>query len=162
MNPSQEGFFFQINICKFDLLKYFEIMMYITRRERFNAAHRLFREEWDDDRNMEVFGKCSNPNWHGHNYTLFVTVKGEVSAENGFVVNLKDLSSIIRSRVIDKVDHKNLNVEVDFIRDKLISTENVAAAIWNELEVPVRSIGAELHCIKLVETENNYVEYYGN
>ncbi|MBN1340926.1 MAG: 6-carboxytetrahydropterin synthase [Bacteroidales bacterium] len=137
-------------------------MMYITRRERFNAAHRLFREEWDDDRNMEVFGKCSNPNWHGHNYTLFVTVKGEVSAENGFVVNLKDLSSIIRSRVIDKVDHKNLNVEVDFIRDKLISTENVAAAIWNELEVPVRSIGAELHCIKLVETENNYVEYYGN
>lgn len=136
--------------------------MHITRRERFNAAHRLFREEWDDRKNLEVFGKCSNPNWHGHNYTLFVTVRGNVSAENGFVVNLKDLSALIRTKIIDKVDHKNMNLEVDFIKNRIVSTENVAIAIWEELEAPVRELGAELHCVKLVETENNYVEYYGN
>lgn len=136
--------------------------MHITRRERFNAAHRLFREEWTDEKNLEVFGKCSNPKWHGHNYTLFVTVKGNIHPETGFVVNLKDLSRLIRSRIIDKVDHKNLNLEVDFMEGKLVSTENMAAAIWKELEEPVRELGAELHCIRLVETENNYVEYYGN
>ena len=136
--------------------------MHITRRERLNAAHRLFREEWTDEKNLEVFGKCSNPKWHGHNYTLFVTVKGNIHPETGFVVNLKDLSRLIRSRIIDKVDHKNLNLEVDFMEGKLDSTENMAAAIWKELEEPVRELGAELHCIRLVETENNYVEYYGN
>ena len=109
-----------------------------------------------------MFGKCSNPKWHGHNYTLFVTVKGNIHPETGFVVNLKDLSRLIRSRIIDKVDHKNLNLEVDFMEGKLVSTENMAAAIWKELEEPVRELGAELHCIRLVETENNYVEYYGN
>jgi 6-pyruvoyltetrahydropterin/6-carboxytetrahydropterin synthase len=87
-------------------------MMFITRRERFNAAHRLFREDWPDEKNLEVFGKCSNPNWHGHNYILYVTVKGNVSKETGFVVNLKQLSKIIKTRVIDKIDHKNLNIEV--------------------------------------------------
>ena len=137
-------------------------MMHITRRERFNAAHRLFRPDWDDEKNLEVFGKCSNPNWHGHNYTLFVTVKGNVNPETGFVVNLKRLSEIIKSRVIEKIDHKNLNVEVDFMKDKIVSTENIAIAIWDEIYEPVKNIGAELHCIKLVETENNYVEYYGN
>ncbi|MBN2174955.1 MAG: 6-carboxytetrahydropterin synthase [Bacteroidales bacterium] len=137
-------------------------MMFITRRERFNAAHRLFKEGWTDEKNLEVFGKCSNPNWHGHNYTLFVTVKGEVSKETGFIVNLKDLSRVIKTRIIEKVDHKNLNLEVDFMKGKIISTENVAIAFWEELEEDIKSIGAELHCIKLVETENNYVEYYGN
>lgn len=136
--------------------------MYITRRERFNAAHRLFRKDWTDEKNAEVFGKCSNPNWHGHNYTLYVTVKGNVKPETGFVVNLKDLSTLIRTKLIDKVDHKNLNVEVDFMKDKIVSTENIAIAFWQELENEVRQIGAELHCIKLVETENNYVEYFGN
>lgn len=136
--------------------------MHITRRERFNAAHRLYRKDWSDEKNAEVFGKCSNPNWHGHNYILFVTVKGKVQPETGFVINLKDLSRIIRERVIEKVDHKNLNLEVDFMEGMIISTENIAIGIWNQLERPVRSLGAELHCVKIVETENNFVEYYGN
>jgi 6-pyruvoyltetrahydropterin/6-carboxytetrahydropterin synthase len=136
--------------------------MFITRRERFNAAHRMFREDWTDEKNLEVFGKCSNPNWHGHNYTLYITVKGDISPETGFVVNLKDLSKLIKTRVIDKVDHKNLNLEVDFMKGMIVSSENVAVAIWNQLEEEVRAIGAELHSVKLVETENNFVEYFGN
>lgn len=136
--------------------------MHITRRERFNAAHRLFRPDWDDEKNLEVFGKCSNPNWHGHNYTLFVTVKGRIDPETGFVINLKHLSHIIKTYIIDKLDHKNLNLEVDFMRNKIVSTENIAVAIWNELDQPVKEIGGKLHCVKLVETENNYVEFFGN
>lgn len=137
-------------------------MMFITRRERFNAAHRLYREDWSDEKNLKVFGKCSNPNWHGHNYIMYITVKGEVSKETGFVVNLKDLSKIIKTRIIDKIDHKNLNLEVDFMRNRIVSTENIAIAIWEELEENINQIGAKLHCIKIVETENNFVEYYGN
>ncbi len=136
-------------------------MIYLTRRERFNAAHRLFRAEWPDDKNMEVFGKCSNPNWHGHNYILFVTVKGEINPDTGFVVNLKSLSALINKEVIDKVDHKNLNLEVDFMKGKMVSAENIAVAIWLELEKPIKELGADLHCIKIVETENNFVEYFG-
>lgn len=136
--------------------------MHIIRRERFNAAHRLYREDWSDEKNSEVFGKCSNPNWHGHNYILFVTVSGNVKRETGFVVNLKDLSRVIREEVIQKVDHKNLNLEVDFMKGKIMSTENIAIGIWDQLAAPIRSLGAELHCVKLVETENNFVEYYGN
>lgn len=135
--------------------------MNITRRERFNAAHRLFRPEWSDEKNLEVFGKCSNPNWHGHNYELYVTVKGNVSNETGFVLNLKDLSRILKTRIIDKVDHKNLNIEVDFLQGKIVSTENIAIAIWDQLEGEIRQFGAELFCVKLLETENNYVEYFG-
>ena len=136
-------------------------MIYLTRRERFNAAHRLFRVEWPDDKNMEVFGKCSNPNWHGHNYILFVTVKGEINPETGFVVNLKSLSALINKEVIDKVDHKNLNIEVGFMKGKMVSAENIAVAIWQVLEKPIKELGAYLHCIKIVETENNFVEYFG-
>jgi 6-pyruvoyltetrahydropterin/6-carboxytetrahydropterin synthase len=134
---------------------------YVTRRERFSAAHRLFRKEWDDDKNYSVFGPCSNPNWHGHNYELFVTVKGEVDEQTGFVINIKQLSSIIKERVIDKLDHKNMNTEVDFMKGKLASTENLAIAIWDELEQPIYSLGIELYRIKITETENNYVEYFG-
>lgn len=136
-------------------------MILVTRRERFNAAHRLFRPEYSDSRNLEVFGKCSNPNWHGHNYTLFVTVKGEVNPETGFLVNLKDLSELINRLVIDKLDHRNINIEVDFMKDKLASTENLAIGIWNELEKPVNALGAELYKVMLYETENNFVEYMG-
>lgn len=136
-------------------------MIYLTRRERFNAAHRLFKEEWDNDKNMEVFGKCSNPNWHGHNYELFVTVKGEINKETGFVINLKLLGKIIKQEVIEKVDHKNLNIEVDFLKEKNPTTENLCIEIWNTLEPFIKKLGAELHCIKVVETENNYIEYYG-
>ncbi len=137
-------------------------MIYLTRRERFSSAHRLFKEEWDDAKNEEVFGKCSNPNWHGHEYVLFVTVKGEVDSETGYVINLKELSSIIKEFVIDKLDHKNINVEVDFMKKKMASTENLAIAIWKQLERPVNDAGAQLHCVKIVETENNSVEYFGD
>ena len=136
-------------------------MIYITRRERFNAAHRLYREEFTDEQNLEVFGKCSNPKWHGHNYELFVTVKGDIDEKTGFLVNLKKLSKIIRKQVIEKLDHKNINLEVDFMQGKLASTENLAVGIWDELEAPIKEINADLHCIKVVESENNYVEYYG-
>ncbi|KJS05158.1 MAG: 6-pyruvoyl tetrahydrobiopterin synthase [Flavobacteriales bacterium BRH_c54] len=136
-------------------------MIYLTRRERFNAAHRLFIEEWDDAKNFEVFGKCSNPNWHGHNYELFVTVKGNLNPKTGFVVNLKVLSKIIREHVIDKVDHKNLNLDVPFMQGKITSTENVAITFWEILEPFVNELNCELHCIKVAETENNYIEYYG-
>ncbi|MBN1339452.1 MAG: 6-carboxytetrahydropterin synthase [Bacteroidales bacterium] len=136
-------------------------MITITRRERFNAAHRLFRPEWTDEKNLEVFGKCSNPNWHGHNYTLYVTVKGDVNPETGFIINLRDLSRIVNEKVIDKLDHKNINMEVDFMKGRLVSTENIAVAIWEQIEPEIKALNAELFCIKLVETENNYVEYYG-
>jgi 6-pyruvoyltetrahydropterin/6-carboxytetrahydropterin synthase len=137
-------------------------MIFITRRERFNAAHRLFRPDFSDEKNLETFGKCSNPNWHGHNYEVFVTVKGDVNRETGFLLNLKLLSSIIRREVIDKVDHKNINLEVDFMQGKLASTENLAVGIWEVLHPHILELGAELHCVKVTESENNYVEYYGD
>lgn len=136
-------------------------MIFISRRERFNAAHRLYRVDYSDQMNLEVFGKCSNPNWHGHNYELFVTVKGNINTETGFLVNLKDLSKIINEYVINKLDHKNINLEVDFMQNKLASTENLAKAIWDELAFPIKVLGADLHSIKLFETENNFVEYFG-
>ena len=136
-------------------------MVLITRRERFSAAHRLFRSDFSDEQNLNTFGKCSNPNWHGHNYTLYVTVKGAVNPETGFVVNLKDLSQLIESRIIEKLDHRNINLEVIFMQGKLASTENLAISIWDELEAPVMVLGGILHCIKVCETENNFVEYFG-
>ena len=136
-------------------------MVFITRKERFNAAHRLFRPEYSDEQNLKVFGKCSNPNWHGHNYTLLVTVKGEVSKVTGFVANLKELSRIINEKVILPLDHRNINLEVDFMKGKLASTENLAIAIWRELEGEIAGLGAALHCIRVEETENNMVEYFG-
>jgi len=137
-------------------------MILITRREQFSAAHRLFRENWDEQKNLDAFGKCSNPNWHGHNYILFVTVKGELNPETGFVVNIKLLSKIIKETVISKIDHRNINVDVDFMKGKLASTENLAIGIWDQLEPSIKELGIELHCVKLMETENNYIEYYGN
>ncbi len=136
-------------------------MVYITRRERFNAAHRLFKAEYSDEKNLEVFGKCSNPNWHGHNYELFVTVKGTINPETGFLINLSVLRDLIREKIISKLDHKNLNLEVDFMKGKFTSTEVLSVAIWNELEKEIEQLGATLHCVKVSETENNSVEYYG-
>jgi 6-pyruvoyltetrahydropterin/6-carboxytetrahydropterin synthase len=136
-------------------------MIYMTRRERFCAAHRMFRKEWSDDVNQRIFGKCSNPNWHGHNYTLWVTVKGEPSEERGFVMNINILKQIILEKVINKIDHKNINLEVDFMNGKIATTENLAIGIWNELKPFVEKKGASLHCIRIEETENNPIEYYG-
>ncbi|MFN5629976.1 MAG: 6-pyruvoyl trahydropterin synthase family protein [Bacteroidota bacterium] len=137
-------------------------MIYITRKEHFNAAHKLFRAEWSNEKNMEVFGKCSNPNWHGHNYDLFVTVKGEINPETGFLVDLKLLSKIIKEKVIEKLDHRNINLEVDFMQGKMASTEILAIGIWNEIANEIHELGCKLHSIKLFETENNFVEYFGN
>jgi len=137
-------------------------MIYITRRERFSAAHRMFREDWTDEKNQDLYGNCSNPNWHGHNYELFVTVKGSINPETGYLVNLKDLSRLLQHAVIEKMDHKNLNIEVDFLKGKILTSENIAIAIWHELNFGIQSLGAELHCVKIIETENNYVEYFGN
>ena len=136
-------------------------MIYLTRRERFSAAHRMFRQDWSDERNREVFGKCSNPNWHGHNYVLFVTVKGEPAEDHGFVMNTNILKTIILDTIISKIDHRNVNLEVDFMKGKIATTENLAIAIWNELKKPVEIAGAQLHCIRIEETENNSIEYYG-
>jgi 6-pyruvoyltetrahydropterin/6-carboxytetrahydropterin synthase len=136
-------------------------MIYITRRERFNAAHKLFRPEWSDEQNLEVFGKCSNPNWHGHNYELYVTVKGEIDPETGFVIDLKELKAIIRTHITDALDHKNINLDVNFMKGKMASTEVLAVAIFDQLKPYVEEQNAELHSIKLYETENNFVEYFG-
>ncbi len=136
-------------------------MIYLTRRERFNAAHRLYNPEWDDKKNERIYGKCSNPNWHGHNYELFVTIKGEVKEKTGYVVNLKSLSKLIKESVIEEIDHKNINLEVSFMKGRIASTENLAIAIWTVLFKPIQELGAELHRIKIIETENNFVEYYG-
>ncbi len=135
--------------------------IYLTRRERFNAAHRMYNPSLSDEENLKVYGKCSNPLWHGHNYELFVTIKGEVNNDIGYLINLSQLSDVIKKTIIDKVDHRNLNLEVDFLHGKIISSENMVIAFWNELAPKIKALGAELHCIKLVETENNFVEYYG-
>ena len=135
--------------------------IYITRRETFNAAHKLSREEWSPEKNLEVFGKCSNHNWHGHNFQLFVTVKGIPNPETGFVINLKTLSKILKEKVIEEIDHKNLNLDVTFLKGIMASTENIAIAIWDLIEEDIRSCGGELAKIKIIETENNFVDYYG-
>ena len=136
-------------------------MVFVTRKEHFNSAHRLFRQEYSDEENLRVFGKCSNPLWHGHNYTLFVTIKGDVDPLTGFVADIKTLSSILEENVIQKLDHRNINLEVDFMKGKLASTENLAIGIWNELAPLINETGATLHCIRLEETEKNIFEYYG-
>lgn len=136
-------------------------MVFLTRKETFNAAHRLFRPEWSDEKNEEVFGKCANPNWHGHNYTLFVTVKGIPDPITSFVINLHDLGEIIRTHVISKLDHKNINLDVDFMKGKMSSTEVLAVSIWEELGPLINKKGCLLHCIKIQETEKNFVEYFG-
>jgi 6-pyruvoyltetrahydropterin/6-carboxytetrahydropterin synthase len=143
------------------LLANFDQMVHIIRREHFSAAHRLFLPEYSDEENYEVFGKCSNPNWHGHNYILYVTVKGEADPETGLVIHLRHVSKLIQEKILDKVDHKNLNLEVDFLAGKVPTSENVAIGIWNELSSGIREIGGVLHCVRLEQSENNIIEYYG-
>ena len=136
-------------------------VVYITRRERFNAAHKLWNDKWTEEENLKIFGKCANPNWHGHNYELFVTVKGTPAKDTGYCADLKALSDLINEKVVDKLDHKNLNLDVPFMKGKMTSTENLVIAIWEELEVPVNKLGCTLHSVKLYETENNSAEYFG-
>jgi 6-pyruvoyltetrahydropterin/6-carboxytetrahydropterin synthase len=135
--------------------------VYITRRETFNAAHKLWQPNWSEEKNNEVFGRCANKNWHGHNFVLYVTVSGTPDPDSGFVMNLKDLSAIIKKEVTEKLDHKNLNLDVPFLDGIMTSTENVIIAIWQILEPIIAGHGAALAKLKLVETENNFVEYFG-
>jgi len=135
-------------------------MMFLTRIEHFNAAHKLYNPAWDREKNEIIFGKCANENWHGHNYELQVTVKGEVSADTGFVVNVKILSTLIKEFVLEELDHKNLNLDVPFMKGKMCSTENLVFEIWQQL-VSKLPAGVELHCIRLYETPRIYIEYFG-
>ena len=135
-------------------------MVYLTRLEHFNAAHKLFNPKWSREKNDEVFGMCANDNWHGHNFDLYVTVKGDPDPDTGFLMDVKKLSRLIKDHVIEKLDHRNLNMDVDFLEEKMCSTENLAIGIWNELQ-PQLPANVQLHCIKLYETPRIYVEYFG-
>jgi 6-pyruvoyltetrahydropterin/6-carboxytetrahydropterin synthase len=135
-------------------------MVYLTRLEHFNAAHKLFNPAWSKEKNEEVFGPCANENWHGHNFELFVTIKGEVDPTTGFLFDAKKLSKLIKEHVIEKLDHKNLNVDVDFLKDKMCTTENLSIEIWKQLQ-PSLPQNVILHCIKIYETPRIYVEYFG-
>lgn len=135
-------------------------MVYLTRVEHFNAAHKLYNPAWSKEKNEEVFGKCANEHWHGHNYELLVTIKGRPDPDTGFLYDVKQLSKLIQEHVLDKLDHKNLNMDVDFMQGQLCSTENLAIAIWQQLQPHLPPV-VRLHCIKLYETPRIFVEYFG-
>jgi 6-pyruvoyltetrahydropterin/6-carboxytetrahydropterin synthase len=135
--------------------------VYISRRARFNAAHKLYNPDWSDEKNHEVFGKCANANWHGHNYELHVTVKGVPNDDTGYCMDMKMLSDLIKEFVEEPLDHKNLNLDVPWMKGKRASTENLIIEIWNQLEKPIQEYNCALHKIRLCETENNYAEYFG-
>ena len=135
-------------------------MIYLTRLEHFNAAHKLYNLAWSKEKNEEVFGACANENWHGHNFELYVTVKGEVNKDTGFLMDAKKLSELITDHVTEKLDHKNLNLDVDFLKDKMCTTETLAIEIWKQLAAYLPA-DVQLHCIKLYETPRIYVEYFG-
>lgn len=137
-------------------------MVHVTRVEHFNAAHKLWNEKWSIEKNKEVFGKCANENFHGHNYELHVTVKGELNPDTGFVINAKRLGEIMKLHVVDIADHRNLNIDVPFMEGRFTSAENFAISIWQQIENAILAEGAKLHCVKLIETQRIYVEYYGN
>lgn len=135
--------------------------VYVTRKVHFNAAHKLWNPAWSEEKNQAVFGACSNANWHGHNYVLEVTVAGTPDPDTGYVMDLKDLRSILEEKVISLVDHRNLNLDVPFMAGKLTSSENFAVAIWEQIEEPIRAANRKLFAVKLFETERNFVEYRG-
>jgi 6-pyruvoyltetrahydropterin/6-carboxytetrahydropterin synthase len=140
-------------------------MVYITKQVHFCAAHKLYNPKWSEEKNEEVFGPCANKNWHGHNFDLFVTIKGDLDPDTGFVMNFKDLKEIVKAEVLEAVDHKNLNLDVPFMRDKLTSCENLIIEFWKILFplVAKESEGrASLHALKLYETPTSYAEYYGD
>lgn len=131
----------------------------VTRRLKFNAAHRVHNPALSDEENDRLFGRCNNPNWHGHNYTLDVSVTGPISEKTGYVVDLGALKQIVERVVVDRVDHKNFNLDVDFMRDVIPTAENIIVAFWKAL-APVVKPG-KLSKLVLWETDNNYVEYSG-
>jgi len=135
-------------------------MVYLTRIEHFNAAHKLYNSNWSKEKNDEVFGKCANEHYHGHNFELYVTIKGEPDPDTGFIYDAKKLGELVNDNIVEKLDHRNLNLDVDFMKGKLCSIENLVIGIWDQLELLLPS-GAQLHCLKLVETSKIYVEYFG-
>ncbi|GAC1314751.1 MAG: 6-carboxytetrahydropterin synthase [Mucilaginibacter sp.] len=139
------------------------MMIYATQRACFSAAHRMYREEWSAEKNNEVFGKCANPNWHGHNYKLFITIKGAPTCDNGCLIDLNSLKSIIDQHIMAKLDHHNLNLDVDFMKGKMATTEIICMEIFKQLKDPIECYeGVFLHSVRLHETENNAVEYFGD
>jgi len=136
-------------------------LVYITRKFHFSASHRVFNPALSDEENYKIFGKCSNPNGHGHNYVLDVTVAGEIDPQTGFVMDLTDLKHLVEKEIIEKVDHKNLNSDVDFMKNVLPSAENIAAKFWERVENKIDKSKGKLISIKLQETVNNSVEYRG-
>jgi len=134
-------------------------MIYITRKLEFCASHRLFNPEYSDEKNAQVFGLCNNPNGHGHNYVMEVTVRGDVHPETGMVLDLKALKQLVNEEIILKVDHKNLNVDVPFLKDVIPTAENLAIRFWETLETKLEG---QLYEIKLYESERNFVIYRGN
>ena len=134
-------------------------MLYVTRRETFSSAHRLYNPDLSDEENDRLFGKCNNLNGHGHNYVLEVVVAGEPNPKTGYVIDLKKLKTIIRENVINKIDHKHLNLDVSFMRDVIPTAENIALKIWEQLVDKIPS--GKLYSVKVYETENNYAEYKG-
>jgi 6-pyruvoyltetrahydropterin/6-carboxytetrahydropterin synthase len=132
----------------------------VTRRLHFNAAHRVHNPALSDAENDRIFGKCNNPNWHGHNYILDVSVRGPVDERTGYVIDLSVLKAIAKERAVDLIDHKNLNLDVPFMRGVIPTSENIVVAIWRELEPAVRP--GTLVRLVLWETPNNYVEYTGD
>jgi len=134
-------------------------MIYITRRLEFCASHRLYNPKFTDEKNEATFGLCNNPNGHGHNYILDVTVAGEVAPETGMVLDLKTLKSLINKKIVDKVDHKNFNVDVDFMQGIIPTAENIAIKFWEILEANITN--GKLHEVKLFESERNFVVYRG-
>lgn len=134
-------------------------MVYVTRRSTFSASHRLYNPAFSDQQNEALFDKCANPMGHGHNYVLEVTVVGEPREETGYVIDLKKLKEIIKREVLDKVDHKHLNHDVEFMRGIIPTAENIAKVFWNILEPKITE--GRLFSVRLRETENNIVEYRG-
>ena len=135
-------------------------MVYITRKEHFSASHRLHNPDWSEAKNVEMFGKCNNPNGHGHNYEIEVTVAGDPPKDSGMVMDLKKLSDLIDEEIIERVDHKHMNHDVDFLQGVIPTAENMAIAFWGILKPKIRP--ARLFSIKLYESPNNFVEYRGD
>lgn len=136
-------------------------MFYITRRERFSAAHKLWNNQLSESENNEIFDKCAYPNFHGHNYEFYVTVKGNINPKSGYVIDAKQLKKIIHERIIDKTDHRNLNLDVDFLKDVNPTAENLLFYFWKELQPEIDNEHRKLFKLKLYETENNIAEYFG-
>ncbi len=135
-------------------------MIFVTKELQFSASHRLFNPTFDDEVNNEIYDKCNNKNGHGHNYKLLVTVKGLPNPDTGYVIDLKKLKRIITSEIIDKVDHKHLNFDVDILRGIIPTVENLAIVFWNQLDNKITE--GKLHKIQLYETDSSYVEYFGD